>query len=122
MSLHWDKISSRACKESDALAENEHPVLGSAEHAMDSPMPYGLGVSAVGEDGSKNPLPLFFVSEKAASTRGNGCAAGWYVVATPGTAFELRLTAIQPKFPHVNGETMPPGHAISGLCSSKGCK
>lgn len=113
MALQWDKISSRACKESIALSKNEHPVLGTAHHAMASPMPYGLGVCAVVDDSKKVPLPLYYVSEKAASTRGKGVPPGWYVVATPGTTFELRLSAIQPKFPEINGKSLPPSHGTS---------
>lgn len=72
------------------LLQSELPVLGTAAHALTSPLPYGVGVHSVGSDGSTQELPMYYVSPKLSSLRQLGemtVKPGWYVVAVPGTVF-----------------------------------
>lgn len=92
--------------------ESAAPVLGTAAHAMLSPLPYGVGVYSVDAAGATKELPLYYDSRKAAQTRGPNVQAGWYVVAVPGQAFELRVSAVQLDFSRVKGNKLKKGHAV----------
>lgn len=82
---------------------------------MTSPLPYGVGVYSVDASGSKKDLPLYYVSPKVAAARGDKVKAGWYVAATPGQGFELRLTAVQTDFPKVRGAKLQKGYDVDAL-------
>lgn len=116
----WDKLSARACVVSQKLSESRLPTLGTGAHALASPFPYGLGVYSISPSGERTPLPLYFVSEAAASSRPAGVKPGWYLVATPGTQFELRLTAVQPVFPSLRGRRLPKGFTVDAHLSVDG--
>lgn len=118
----WDKLSARACVMPDPLSASPLPTLGTGAHALASPCPYGVGVYSVLPDGRQRPLPLYFVSEPAACARPAGVHAGWYVVATPGTQFELRLTGVQPRFPSLRGRRLPAGSTVDAHLSVDGVR
>ncbi len=70
------------------------PVLGTRELASESPLPYGLGLYQRSEAGVEVGQDMYYVSPEVAKARGRGVLPGWYVVATPGTEFTLRLTNV----------------------------
>lgn len=112
--MPWDMTSARACVvKHPILFDNDVLVLSAAAHATLSPYPYGVGVYSVDSTGKKTELPLYYVSPTAASEGYRNVTAGWYVAAVPGQAFELRLTAVQPDFPKVDGKDLKEGHGVN---------
>lgn len=66
-------------------------------------------------EGGTSPLRLYYVSPKMAALRQQAVKPGWYVVAVPGTSFELAITAVQPGFPTINGSKLPESHAAEAI-------
>lgn len=69
------------------LCEAEYPRLATLDLALNSPLPLGIAVFVEDTD---CPLPLYFVSEAAAST--HEVESAWYVVSEPGERFHLFIT------------------------------
>lgn len=109
----WDVKSARACAVTQALVDSPVPVLCTPSHGIESPLPYGIGVFSVDALGNRHPLPLIYVSDKLARTRGREVKEGWYVAAVPETDFELRVSAVSPSFPNFRGITPAKGHIVS---------
>lgn len=94
------------------LINSRTPILGTSAHALASPLPYGIGVYSIDSNGEKQALPVYFVSPKMALLRPRGVKPGGYVEAVPGTEFEIRTTAIQPKFLGVKGRKFRKGRTV----------
>lgn len=97
----WDG-EPRACAPTQELIDSEVSVLGTAEHAKNSPLPYVLAIYKVGGI-NYIPLPLYYVSEKAAKLR-PGVMTGWYTPAKVGCGFQVRVSAPQENFTTINGK------------------
>lgn len=94
------------------LINSRTPILGTSAHALASPLPYGIGVYSIDSNGEKQALPVYFVSPKMALLRPRGVKPGGYVEAVPGTEFEIRTTAIHPKFLGVKGRKFRKGRTV----------
>ncbi len=92
--MHWVDAHSRAVFPNPELDASAVPVRGTRELAAQSPLPYGLGLYQRNEAGAEIGQDMYYVSPEVAKARGRGVLPGWYVVATPGTEFTLRLTNV----------------------------
>lgn len=103
MEANWDG-SARAVMPTSALLEAKETKLGLKEHAIASPLPYGVGVYVAEPTGDERLLPMYYVSEHVTKLRGRGVKAGWYVIPEVGKPFTLHVTKVNDDKP------IQPGH------------
>lgn len=112
---HWNGHDSRAVVPTESMKSCRDVLLGSPLYTSSSPSALALGVYAVvnftdddstnigfqcdltadDDDASADSMPLFYVSKQVAEDRsrcGIPVTPGWYLVATPGQSFEVRVT------------------------------
>lgn len=98
-------LDCRAVVPPAAFLSSRDVLSPSGQDCASSPHALGLGVYALPPEGSSSPpsaLPLLYVSPQAAKDRvqeadwrnAAGVRKGWYVIAAPGTAFEVRVTQV----------------------------
>lgn len=102
MDCYWDG-KPRATVPTAAMMNSPDVLSPNAETAEQSLFPLGLGIYSKPQGGgSPSPLPLFYVSPLAAAARapganeqnGPGVRPGWYALARPDEAFDVRISLV----------------------------